>query len=402
MLPRMALLLLPLLALGHRLPVSWCGNLLAVGVTKTALPFGVENKRIILDTAYWGRLGLEALLALPSSGACRAMESAALNTGLRRGWTWEHILTGDLAAAAHSIQRMMDSRDARYMDHSLAMAIALDTGDSAIMNRELMLDNWRMLVGLGELAGNHNRSDISARYFRKAVSLSPGSVIPVVRLAEVLIQQHDYAEALQALYDTQGSFRGETQLKKLLVRAAVGQADTLTAQSEYSQAVEVLSKALASSPENLELRTGLARAAASQGEALIRAGRLSEAIEGVSQALHFSPDSSELKIVLAHVWVGMGEYQRAIDLLAPTLAASPSTTGFVILGAAQFELGRLTASIESSRQALGLDPRNLWAMYWLGRALYAEGSREEAAAWWQRALKLDPAFVPAIDALSMN
>lgn len=134
----------------------------------------------------------------------------------------------------------------------------------------------------------------------------------------------------------------------------------------------------------------------------IQQHRYQDALRVAEQALELHPTDSTLKILSAQALLGVGKVTQARILLESLIELEPSTTVYLLLGQAYYEEGNWSAAHLAEQRALNLDPENLWAMQWLGRALEKENKKEEAKMWWQRALALDPQFQPAKDALGIH
>ncbi len=89
----------------------------------------------------------------------------------------------------------------------------------------------------------------------------------------------------------------------------------------------------------------------------------------------------------------IGDFTSAVNV------CGQRTEIHLALGEAQLMAGRLNASIESLRQAIRIEPKNVLAQKVLGDALYLAGKEPEAEESLKAALALDLKFEPALYAL---
>lgn len=73
-----------------------------------------------------------------------------------------------------------------------------------------------------------------------------------------------------------------------------------------------------------------------------------------------------------------------------------------VQGRALAELGRLTEAIVAYREAVRLDPADVWALNNLGNAERDSGNRREAMRVYRRALDVDPGYVAAWHNLGLS
>jgi tetratricopeptide (TPR) repeat protein len=93
-------------------------------------------------------------------------------------------------------------------------------------------------------------------------------------------------------------------------------------------------------------------------------------------------------------------FNKAIDEFTAALRVCGSRADLQLgLGEAQLMAGRWEPSVESLRQAVLLEPKNMLARKVLGDALYLAGKQDEAEQSLKEALRLDPNFEPARYAL---
>ncbi len=72
--------------------------------------------------------------------------------------------------------------------------------------------------------------------------------------------------------------------------------------------------------------------------------------------------------------------------------AAPSVSEMVTAGISEFQLGRLDKAKGTLEQALGLDPANPDALFYLGRIYQARGDYVRAVYYYQCALDVSPGY----------
>lgn len=123
-----------------------------------------------------------------------------------------------------------------------------------------------------------------------------------------------------------------------------------------------------------------------------RAGRLERARAAYEQALGLMPRHADALHLLGVVAMQQQRYADALDLIGRAIEISPQSAYFDNLGSALRAWGKLTAAVESYRQAIALDARNVRAHSNLGNALQQMRWPAAAAASLRTALALDPEF----------
>lgn len=149
--------------------------------------------------------------------------------------------------------------------------------------------------------------------------------------------------------------------------------------------LKTLRQRLLSEPRNLGLRLQLARRYESLGYTEL-------AVEHFRLAADQFPDDPAVRIALARCLRGAGELEQAVQSLDAFISRNPNASaevyawnGILHDESSQFELGE-----RSHRVALERSKPKAWLRNNLGQNLLAQGRREEAAAEFRAALKLEP------------
>ena len=134
---------------------------------------------------------------------------------------------------------------------------------------------------------------------------------------------------------------------------------------------------------------------------MLQADRISEALDLFDRAIIRSPQPSAILGAAAQIAFAAGDMERLDRYLAPLLSLDPSDPwANYALGTTQFQRGDLDLAESSYRVAADrLDvPHAANNLAWL---LVIRGEYEEALAMADRALRIDPDFLPAWDTRGM-
>ena len=94
---------------------------------------------------------------------------------------------------------------------------------------------------------------------------------------------------------------------------------------------------------------------------------------------------------LANEYRKSGDFQRAIEICQVHVPQQPGyISGYIVMGQALFESGRLDEARATFQTALDLDPENLIALRHLGDIARETGELDGARIWYQRLLEIDP------------
>ena len=154
---------------------------------------------------------------------------------------------------------------------------------------------------------------------------------------------------------------------------------------KYPEAVEQFQKAVAQSPKDYAVHFHL-------GLALSLLNKDSEAIAEYKSVLELSPGLYEAELNLGILLLRQKMAAAAIPYLKAAAEKKPDQFRPAFhLAEAQFAAGELGAE-EGYRHALAIDPKAGPAAAGLGRVLARQGKLDDAAAFYQKAVQLDPGF----------
>ena len=133
------------------------------------------------------------------------------------------------------------------------------------------------------------------------------------------------------------------------------------------------------------------------GLACHHAGLSAEATTAYQRALVLDRDLSEAHFNLGCLWLEENRLEGAkAEFLAFTLRRSNSVEGLARLGTVQLQLREISGAEKSFADVLKLSTNNVEALTGLGLARAQRGRPVEAAQFFNAALRVDPAYRPAL------
>ncbi|HXV74471.1 MAG TPA: sulfotransferase, partial [Sphingomonadales bacterium] len=127
-----------------------------------------------------------------------------------------------------------------------------------------------------------------------------------------------------------------------------------------------------------------------------RAGLLDEAKEACEAIVASEPNDAAALRLLGQIAYHEGDFVRAADLLAASLAEKPDQfSTWIKLGNVHADLGRNEDAKAAYERAITLKPEHHLGHFWKGQGFAAEGDMERAFQAYEEALRLNPDFGPA-------
>ncbi|MCX5788061.1 MAG: SpoIID/LytB domain-containing protein [Elusimicrobia bacterium] len=134
-----------------------------------------------------------------------------------------------------------------------------------------------------------------------------------------------------------------------------------------------------------------AREAAAEGHRLYFAGSPEDAVKAYERAVKADPGAREAYLSGSVVLQELGQRPRAVEWLAKARDLSPGDARVLTeLGWAQLRSGDADSAAASMRQALSTNPKELYALLGMGRALIALRMPRQALAFYVQAVELEP------------
>ncbi len=246
-------------------------------------------------------------------------------------------------------------------------------------------------IHLGTLLVENNRPRDAVPYLVQAVHISPGDIEAHRALgkAYLLLSRLGDAEAeLQKALDLDPQ-NGPTHFLLTQVYGRLGMADKARSENERYTA---LTGGHPSPDDPL-----------AEARSLLNSGKLKDAEEVTRRYLGIHKNSADAHYLLGYVLfkeqnakASLAEYTEGAKYRAPSAYDLETVAGDYVLLRDYADADRwFTKSVE-------WNPRNVQALYYLGRTKYNENRFEEAVEVFQKCLKLDPKNVKAEDNLGLS
>lgn len=136
-----------------------------------------------------------------------------------------------------------------------------------------------------------------------------------------------------------------------------------------------------------------------QAEALEREGRGAEAVQLLEQVVQQSPGDAEAWLLLGQMQRRMGRHKESEQALEKAVAKGTSVEGWFQLGVTRVFLGKKREAADAFREVVRLKSDHVLAHHNLGICLKDIGDLEGARKAWQDALRCQPDYAPARQAL---
>jgi tetratricopeptide (TPR) repeat protein len=249
--------------------------------------------------------------------------------------------------------------------------------------------------------------------YQQACDKSPAELAYVLAKGEMLAEMGRRDEALSVLlakvayFEHSGEIRDEVGLLleqedrypeaiEMLRRAAILAPDDLTIHehlamalfrgSQFADAAEQLSELLAS--EKYDHRPDLEF---TLGECQLQIGKFTDAVETLQEASEAMPDSVGVWLALARAELQLDNYRRAEFAVRRCLALDDAgSEANLLMGYVMLREDHLDEAYASFLRASQLDQNDTVSLCMVGLTLDRLGRSQEAAKWYQRALKINP------------
>jgi tetratricopeptide (TPR) repeat protein len=234
---------------------------------------------------------------------------------------------------------------------------------------------------IGEIASELGRHDLAAKAYERALRESPDDAGLAARCARALAAAGRGEEAIRSARSLLAD-RPEDPEGLALLRELCGQ---VGGTKRFDDEVAGLARSTASPGLRMRLT-----------QLLVERGRLEEAAAVLDAVVAGNPGDVEANCLAARLRLQRGQAEEALRLLASVLAAEPSAYRRAedVLGACS-DAGCRGRLIEAAKALCEQAPGEAAAQYLLGRVLAAAGKAEEAAAAYERAVRLKESFGPA-------
>ena len=177
-------------------------------------------------------------------------------------------------------------------------------------------------------------------------------------------------------------------------RRLIADGEAALASGQTSVAIEAFSGAIALNPDSM-------LAHLKRGETYRRHGDLKAAFRDLRDASELDPSATRPLEQLGDVSLALNRPDRAAERYAAHVQLDDrSPRVFYKLALAQYRNGQASLALRSARRALALDAQFADAHYLAGLCLAAQRQTADARKALERAVDLQPAFIPAREALA--
>lgn len=309
----------------------------------------------LLGTAYLQDKRYDEGTAILEEAVRLAPDVAAIRAQLAIG----HLASGQTDQAVGELTSAVDlGQDLIQADIMLILALIQQNKlDEAVSQGQAMVKRLpgnpvaRNLLGAAYLA--RGEPELARKAWLKALEIQPGYLSAMANLAKLDVKMGDSAAA-EKWYE------------------------------------EILQK----DPDNLAAMMGLARLAEVAGER-------ESSVDWLNKAAKAHPDNAEPVLVLSRLYLVDGNLEQATLTLAPLLEKFPENAAILRThGLVQLAAGEHASAISTFYELIGLDESSFEARHLLARALFTSGEFDKARLQWEKALMLNPGFLPASASLA--
>jgi tetratricopeptide (TPR) repeat protein len=274
-----------------------------------------------------------------------------------------------------------------------------------------MPDNPVVRFNLGEALAAQGEIEQAKIQFGEAIKLRANYMPPRLSLARIYLSSGEYARAGQladeilantatdlrarllkatALMGTNELLAARTELGKVLTaepenRDAIYLISNLNyAEKKYADAEQGFRKLYSMTPSDIRGLFGLA-------EMAMVAGKPAEARALLEKELPAAKDKTSINLALANVFVRANDYENAIRIYKPLIAASPENADYAMrLGEVYLRAEKLDESRQYFEKAKQLAPKNVIPLLKLGTIYERKGERALLMPTYEAILKIEP------------
>jgi len=338
----------------------------------------------------------------------------------------ETSVTPEQKQAAEQELRKFPQHDNPYVEVANA-ALALRKGDLAnaevALNHALSLDPKciQAHIGLAQVSLTKKDNARAGEELKAAADLCPVRSRERLTYAEFKMQTGNTEETKSYLQDLTKQARDFIGAWILLARVA--QSD-----KKYDEVAALLQNVFSRDPDNIEARVIHAQALLGKGDikqgtaileraeksfennplikyqlalAYVQGRNASQAIDELEQAIKIAPKYVEAIVLLAQVRLRAGDPQSAIAPLEAALRLRPDVIQVrMLLADAYLAVGRSEEAASLIREHIKQTPQDSQSYLVLGMILKKQKKNDESREAFEKALKLSPENVVAIDQLA--
>jgi len=261
--------------------------------------------------------------------------------------------------------------------------------DQAVQDlaRVMKLDstNLRAHHLLADAYMDSNQSNMALKTMQRAVALYPDSIRTKLKLSEFQLILKQYDGAMHTLEDIMKIRPGDPEALFMLGMVYRDQGKTELAIGAFQSAVE-------RNPDNVEAWVIL-------GDLMDRTHN-PRAIQYFDNAIRVDPKNVEALHAKAYYLQNNEKIDEAIAIYKQIHVIDPQyPEAYLNIAILQLYRDSIDAAMKELTILKGIDPTNAAAWFYIGKAHQFRGEKEEAKASFEQALRLDPKYGQATDAL---
>jgi tetratricopeptide (TPR) repeat protein len=128
----------------------------------------------------------------------------------------------------------------------------------------------------------------------------------------------------------------------------------------------------------------------------LKMNRLEEGVAAARKALELDPKSRDAKMLLANLNANAKRYEEALELFEQVSQEYPDDEEVALYSAlAEMERKQFDRAVKKLRTFIDRNPESATAFFYLGRVFQEQGSKQEAAIHYKKAMEIRPGFVLA-------
>lgn len=329
---------------------------------------------------------------------------------------------------------------------------AYQAADAVVKVAPLSADAW---VLKGDVARVRKENAVAANAYSKALEIEPGNVLAKLNLVSVELQQQQLPAAQKHIDELRSILpnnaivilqQGILEFQKGQYKKALALAQGISqampdytpsrllmgaahfALGSYEQAEQALIRVLTATPNNAYAHKLLVAS-------LLKQNKTRVALKWLNPALEAHPEDAQLLAFTGEAYFQLGEKAKAAEFMQAAVRQNPQSANLrTDLGLIKLANGDMAGAITTLQQASQLEPSNAKAravlvatllkdgktdaalaelagleqrapqepeLYTLrGRAYLAKGDRQQARGSFEKALAINPTYIPAVGPLA--
>ena len=304
-----------------------------------------------------------------------------------------NMKNNDSKAAEDAFRKALEI-DPKYNHARVALAnLYLAIGNQERGEQELMLaaksdpENEELLHMLGASDFETRRLDEYENLYKDLLKAKPDSLAIKKKLTEIRITKGEFREARSYVGQIWTSQPGDTDALYLDGRIYL-------AEKDYVRATEKLFLVTQQAP-------WFAPGYYFLGLARLGTNNIREAKMAFLRAKELFPVWIKPRIALARSYLATGDYDVALEEIAPILQAQPGNFDILMIaGVARLKTGKVEQALDLFHRAKNLVPTDAYPRINIGAAYVVQKKYGQALTEYEEALKLDPDRIDALGSLT--